>query len=163
MTVTERVSDGWYGFLGRIRHPGAESVTTGRGAAEDLLRGHKNCLVVTYRRTGEAMPTPVWFGLGEDGRVYFRTEERVGKVKRIRANDRVLVGPCDSRGKPLAPAVEGRARILPPGEEARAESAIQANFGLGRRLYKAVVGSSGSKFVYVEVTPDADPSAGAAS
>jgi len=105
------------------------------------------------------MPTPVWFGLA-DGKVYFRTEERVGKVRRIRANDRVLVGPCDSRGKPLGPAVEGRARILPAGEEARAESAIQANFGLGRRVYKGVAGS-GPRFVYVEVTPNADPGKGA--
>jgi uncharacterized protein len=161
VTVAERVSDGWYGFLGRIRHPDADSVAARSGGGFEALGGHKQCLVVSYRRTGEAMPTPVWFGLA-DGKIYFRTEERVGKVKRIRANDRVLVAPCDSRGKPLGPAAEGRARILAPGEEARAESAIQANFGLGRRLYKAVVTRSGSKFVYVEATPNPDPGEGAA-
>jgi uncharacterized protein len=162
VTFAERVSDGWYGFLGRIRHPDAKSVASARDAGYEALRGHKNCLVVTYRRSGEAMPTPVWFGLA-NGKVYFRTEERVGKVKRIRANDRVLIGPCDSRGKPLGPAAEGRARVLPAGEQAHAESAIQANFGLGRRVYKAMIARSGPRFVYVEVTPTADPGKGAAA
>jgi uncharacterized protein len=159
MTVAERVADGWYGFLDRIRHPDAKSVASSPGAGGDVLRGHKNCLVVTYRRSGEAIPTPVWFGTA-DGKVYFRTEERVGKVKRISANDRVLVGPCDSRGKPLGPVAEGRARILPAAEEARAEAAIQANFGLGRRLYKMVVARPGPRFVYVEITPNADRTEG---
>jgi PPOX class probable F420-dependent enzyme len=162
MSVAERISDGWYGFLDRIRHPDASSIASARGVGYDALRGHKHCLVVTYRRSGEAVPTPVWFGLA-DGKVYFRTEERVAKVKRIRANDSVLIAPCDSRGKPLGPAAEGRARILPAGEEAHAESAIQANFGLGRRAYKTVVARPGPRFVYVEVTPNADSGTGAAA
>jgi len=97
------------------------------------------------------MPTPVWFGLdGEE--LYFRSEERVGKVKRIRANPRVLVAPCDNRGKPLGPAAEGRARILDLDAEPAAEAAIQANFGLGRKLYEGVAMNAGPKGVYVEVT-----------
>jgi PPOX class probable F420-dependent enzyme len=151
MTVAERVADGWNGFLGRIRHPAAGEVTAPQAEGFDHLRGHKHCLVVSFRRSGEAMPTPVWFGLA-DGMVHFRSEKRVGKVKRIRANPRVLVAPCDNRGKPLGPAAEGRARILPPDAEPAAEAAIQANFGIGRKLYEGVAMNAGPEGVYVEVT-----------
>jgi PPOX class probable F420-dependent enzyme len=152
MSVAERVSDGWNGFLGRIRHPMARDVTAAETTGFGHLRGHKHCLVVSFRRSGEPVPTPVWFGLDRD-RVCFRSEARVGKVKRIRANPRVLVAPCDSRGKPAGPAAEGRARILPAGDEERAEAAIQANFGVGRRMYEGVAMSLGPEGVYVEVEP----------
>ena len=77
----------------------------------------------------------------------------MGKVKRMRANSRVLVAPCDNRGKPKGPAAEGRARILPAAEEESAERAIQANFGLGRRMYEGISMNLGPEAVYVEVTP----------
>jgi PPOX class probable F420-dependent enzyme len=151
MSLAERISNVWYSFLGRIRHPAASQLSAGGRHDFVELRGHKHCLVVTYRRSGEAIPTPVWFGIA-DGKVYFRSEERVAKIKRIRANDRVLIAPCDNRGKPLGEAVDGRARVLPPEDEHHAESAIQSNFGLGRRIYEGVAMNLGPKGVYVEVT-----------
>jgi len=152
MSVAERASDGWNAFLGRIRDPQASRVTAAEASTFDHLRGHKHCLIVSFRRSGEPVPTPVWFGL-EKGSIYFRSEKRVGKIKRIRANPRVLVAPCDNRGKPLGPAAEGSARILPPEAETSAERAIQANFGLGRRLYEEVAMNLGPEGVYVEVSP----------
>jgi PPOX class probable F420-dependent enzyme len=152
MSVAERFSDGWNSFLGRIRHPEAADVTTATTTGFDHLLGHKYCLLVTFRRSGEPVPTPVWFGLA-DGTVYARSEARVGKVKRVRATPRVLVAPCDGRGKPLGPAAEGRARIVGAAEEERAEAAIQSNFGLGRRMYEGVAMSVGPEGVYLEVTP----------
>ncbi len=77
----------------------------------------------------------------------------MGKIKRIRANPRVLVAPCDGRGKPLGPAAEGTARLLGAEEEAKAEDAIQSNFGAGRKIYEGVAMSLGPEGVYVEVTP----------
>jgi uncharacterized protein len=152
MSVAERVADGWNAFLGRIRHPAASEVTEATATGFGHLEGRKHCLLVTFRRSGEPVPTPVWFGL-DGGRVYARSEERVGKVKRIRANPRVLVAPCDSRGKPLGPAAEGTALILPAEEEERAERAIQSNFGLGRRMYEGVAMNVGPEGVYIEVMP----------
>jgi PPOX class probable F420-dependent enzyme len=127
-------------------------VTSGRSGDFGALEGRKHCLVVTFRRSGEPVPTPEWAGVA-DGNVYFRSEKRVGKVKRIRSTPRVLVAPCDSRGKPLGEAVEGRARILPVAEEERAEAAIQSNFGLGRRMYEGVAMNLGPEGVYVEIEP----------
>jgi uncharacterized protein len=152
VSVAERASDAWSAFLGRIRHPDAEHVRVGSRGDFGEFRRHKHCLVVTYRRSGEAVPTPVWFGLA-DGRIYFRTEERAGKTRRIRASGRVLLAPCDNRGKPLRPAVAGHARIMSPENEPHAESAIQANFGLGRHLYELMAMNLGPKGVYIEVTP----------
>jgi PPOX class probable F420-dependent enzyme len=152
MSVAVRIADGWNRVLDAIRHPAASELTAATRHDLNELDGHKHCLVVTFRRSGESVPTPVWFGIA-DGKLYFRSEERVGKVKRIRGNGRVLIAPCDSRGKPLGEGVEARARILRSDEEVAAEGAIQSNFGLGRRLYEAVAQGAGPAGVYVEVTP----------
>ena len=117
------------------------------------MRGHKYCLLVTYKRSGEAVPTPVWFGLG-DGKLYVRSEADVAKVKRIRNNPEVRVAPCTMRGKPLGPPAEGRARVLDQsGDRQRAEAALQANYGLGRKIYERAGGAFGIETVYLEITP----------
>jgi PPOX class probable F420-dependent enzyme len=152
MSVAERVADVWNRFLGSIRDPAAEDLKAGSRRDFEQFRGHKHCLIVSYRRSGSPVPTPVWFGLA-DGKLYFRSEERVGKIRRIRANDTVLVCPCDNRGKPLGDGVEAFARVLSPAEEERAETAIQSNFGLGRRAYETLAMKLGPTGVYVEVAP----------
>ena len=141
-------------FYDRVRSGAAKraadhSTTGGFGQ----LKGHKYCLVVTFKRDGEAVPTPVWFGLDSDGRLNFRTGSEVAKVRRIRNNPRVPVAPCNVRGKPLGPSVEGTARVLGAEDTARAEAAIQSNYGLGRRLYESAADAVGGDEVYVEVVP----------
>jgi PPOX class probable F420-dependent enzyme len=142
---------------GRMRH--ADAWSSAKAAplpperGFDSLHAHKYCLLTTFRRSGEPIPTPVWFGLA-DGKVYFRTEAGVGKVKRIRNDPRVRVAPCTLRGRPLGPPAEGRARVLGPEDAERAERAIAANYGLARRLYEAI----GERFssidqVYIEIAP----------
>jgi uncharacterized protein len=137
----------------RARDP--QSFVAARGepttSGFDALRGHKYALLVSFRRSGEPVPTPVWFGLDTDGRLYVRTEHESGKVKRVRANGRVLVGPATVRGRPLGPLAEGSARVLPADEEQRAERALARSYGLGRRLYEAVLGRGAAD--YLEVTP----------
>ena len=159
--LTNRVYD-------RVRHREAfvAAELPARIVGFAALRGHKYCLLVSFRRSGEPIPTPVWFGLDADGRLYVRTEADAAKVKRIRANPRVRVAPATVRGKPVGPLAEGTARVLPAGEESRAESSLQANYGLGRRLYEGMAaGPLGVATVYLEVTaptaPDGAPGASA--
>lgn len=117
------------------------------------LLGHKYCLLVTYRRSGEAVPTPVWFGL-DDRKLYARSERDVAKVKRIRNDPRVRVAPCTVRGKPLGPPAEGRARVLDePEDEQKAEVALSANYGLGRTVYERAGDALGAETVYLEIAP----------
>ena len=141
-------------FLDRLRDAEAFRVAREVGTASDLsgLEGHKYCLLVTFRRSGEPIPTPVWFGLG-DGRAYFNTRERNAKVKRIRRDPHVRVGPCSFRGKPLGRLAEGTARVMAEQEEAKAEAAIRSNYGIARRVYYATVGGRGEPTVYLEVMP----------
>jgi PPOX class probable F420-dependent enzyme len=140
-------------LLDGMRKPDAFEVAAKPGTAPDLsaLEGHKYCLLISFRRSGEPVPTPVWFGLAQ-GRAYFNTRERNAKVKRIRRDPHVRVGPCSLRGKPLGPLAEADARVLPPGDDAVAESALRSNYGLLRRVYYATVGGRGDPTVYVEVS-----------
>ena len=119
----------------------------------DSLRGHKYCLVVTFKRDGSGVPTPVWFGLDDDGRLFFRTGAEVAKVQRIRNERRVLVAACTVRGKPLGPSIEATARVLGTERKEHAEAAIQSNYGLGRRLYESAADAVGGGEAYVEVAP----------
>ena len=144
----------------RLRHRDAWSSASAEplaaAAGFESLRGHEYCLLTTFRRSGEPVPTPVWFGLAA-GNVYFRTEEAVGKVKRIRNDPRVRVAPCTFRGRPLGPPAQGRARVLSARQECEhAERAIAANYGAFRKLYEGA-GSRMSSIVmvYVEIAPAA--------
>jgi uncharacterized protein len=115
------------------------------------LRGHKYALIVTRKRSGEQVPTPVWFGVDDAGRAYVRTGGQAAKAKRIRNDPHVLLAPCTTRGKPKGPFAAGTARLLSTDEEAPAEAAIQANYGLFRKAYEGSAGSLPA--YYIEVTP----------
>ena len=142
-------------FYDRIRSRSARRALEGAPtrAGFDSLRGHKYGLIVTFKRDGTGVPTPVWFGLDEAGNLYFRTGADVAKVKRIRNNSGVLVAPCSVRGRPLGSSIEGTARVIPQDEKQHAEAAIKSNYGLGRRLYESAADAVGGDEVYVEVAP----------
>jgi PPOX class probable F420-dependent enzyme len=139
-------------FYDSMRRKDARRILEGQAAARgfDHLDG-RYCIVVTYKRSGEGVPTPVWFGVDDAGRLYFRTYAPAAKVKRIRNDPRVRVAPCTLRGKPLGPAAPGTARILSADDEPHAEETIQSNYGRFRRAYKAT--SPAFDAAYVEVTP----------
>jgi uncharacterized protein len=139
-------------FYDSIRRGDAAKAAEGDAGASGFghLKGHKYCLVVTYKRDGEPVATPVWFGVDAEGRLFFRTFTIAAKLRRIGANPRVRIAPCSVRGKPLGPSAEGTARIL-SGEDEHAEATIQSNYGLFRRTYESTGG--GAEAFYVEVTP----------
>jgi PPOX class probable F420-dependent enzyme len=141
-------------FYEWMRHKDAWSVadaepTTGFTS----LAGHKYAVLITYRKDGRGVPSPVWFGRDERDRVYFDTEEAAGKVKRIRNHPEVRLAPCNLRGKPLGPPAVGIARVLDPAESEYAEHIIAANYRLGRRLYEGMSAKLPVSLVYVEVQP----------
>jgi PPOX class probable F420-dependent enzyme len=74
------------------------------------ITDEKYVLLTTFRKNGEAVPTPVWIVALADGTAGFTTEIDSGKVKRIRNNPAVTVQPCTLRGKvveasPVIPAI----------------------------------------------------------
>ncbi len=90
--------------------------------------------LVTYRRSGAAVPTPLWF-VEEGGVLYVRTPAKSGKVKRLRDNPRVRVAPSDGRGNPKGAWVDGRARVVVDGAEAeRANRLVHRKYGWRKKL-----------------------------
>ena len=67
--------------------------------------------LATYRKDGREVRTPVWIAVHE-GISYVFSESRAGKVKRIRATQRVSLAACDVRGNVKSDWVEGSARIV---------------------------------------------------
>jgi len=150
-----------YPILNRGRHRKASLAARQSPGAGDFeaLRGTRQALLVTYRRSGEPVPTPVNHGLSGDGRLYFRSEPDAWKIKRIAHTPRVLVIPCNLRGKPLGPGCEGTARILEVAEREAAEGFVNANWSASMRAAERTLDRLGVPEVYVEVTAIA-PSAG---
>jgi PPOX class probable F420-dependent enzyme len=79
------------------------------------FRGQKYLSLTTFRKTGVAVPTPVWFVENND-KLYLFTNPKSGKVKRIRNNPRVRIAPCSMRGRVTGPEFGAQARILPSPE-----------------------------------------------
>ena len=139
----------------RMRDPAAFKVGAddASGGTFDGLRGSKYTLLVTFRRNGDAVPSPVWAAVDRDGRLYLLTEKDSGKVKRIRNNPQVIVAPATLRGKPKGSPVAGSSRVLPPEEWAHAEETLARFYGLGRRLYTVFFSMPEASRAYVEVSP----------
>ena len=116
------------------------------------MRDRHYALVVTFKRSGEPVPSPVLFAL-EDGNVLFRTDAGVGKVKRMRNDARVLVGPCNIRGKPLGPLAEGSARFLDSAEAEAARLALRRDYTVPMGVFESGVDRLPVPLVYVEITP----------
>jgi len=95
------------------------------------IRGQRYVSLITVRKNGAKVATPVWFG--EDGdRLYVMTRSTMGKVKRIRNNPLVEVAPCTMRGKVTSDKLFAHARILPPEEHAHARQAINQKYWMAR-------------------------------
>ena len=56
-------------------------------------------LLVTYKRDGTPVPSPVCYALDSD-RLYVWTEINAFKAKRLRNDERALIAPCSPRGVP---------------------------------------------------------------
>ncbi|MCU1374029.1 MAG: pyridoxamine 5-phosphate oxidase-related, FMN-binding protein [Actinomycetia bacterium] len=85
--------------------------------------GASTVLLTTYRRTGDAVSTPV--NIAWDGdRGAFHTWDAAGKLGRMWRNPHVTVAPCTLRGRVTGPTVAARARILGGDEADRARELL---------------------------------------
>ena len=157
LPLPSRIMAAQYRVYDRIRHRRAFEVARQEGTAEDFagLRGVRQCLLVTFKRSGEPVPTPVNFGLSPDGKLYFRSEPHVAKIRRLRRDPHVRVCPCNLRGKPLGPLTEATARVLPESESERAYAVIDTNYRPDVRVIERAYDRIGVPAVYVEVEPRA--------
>ena len=95
------------------------------------IRGQKYISLGTFRKSGQKIATPVWFG--EDGnKLYVMTRSDMGKTKRIRNNPQVRVAPCTIRGKVTGPEFGATARILSPQEHPHARKTLNRKYWMAR-------------------------------
>ena len=148
----------------RMRRATLESETApARSATFASLRRSRYIVLTSFRKSGEAVGTPVWF-VGIAGKLYVYTGGKSGKAKRIRNNPRVTVAASTMTGKPKGPAIEGRARILTAQEGAAASRELTRKYWFLRPLNDAVNSTLGlirgkrgpANIVYLEIAPAAD-------
>lgn len=86
--------------------------------------------LTTYRRDGRPVTTPVW-AAPLNGNLYVVTARSTGKVRRLRATDRVRFAPSNMNGRSILGAWhEGSGRIV-EDEQRRGEAlaALQRKYG----------------------------------
>jgi hypothetical protein len=116
------------------------------------LAQHNFMRVTTYRKSGEAVPTPVWFAQAGD-KLYVMTEADAGKVKRIRNNPQVIVEPCTAQGKVLGASALGRARLLSPDESRLANHHLNHKYGFQKRIFDLMLNVRRTERAYIEIAP----------
>ena len=155
MSAFERVARLGDRLFDRLRDRRAFALDDASATDGDLtpLRGRTYAVLVTFRRSGEAVPSPEWIALDERGRAYVKTRHDAGKVKRLRNDARAVVAPSNARGRPTGPAIRASGRVLPRHEWSHAEETLAAAYGTGRRVSERVLGGPDDLAAYVELTP----------
>ena len=109
------------------QRPGVTTMDVGTLAKSRYLS------LTTFRRDGTPVATPVWVAQQGD-ELLVHTAKSSGKAKRLRNSSRVLLAPCDTRGRVTGDVVEGIARLQDEAETAVAFSLIRQRYGLQARL-----------------------------
>jgi PPOX class probable F420-dependent enzyme len=66
----------------------------------------------TFRRSGKAVDTPVWFASADPSTHYVFSAADAGKVKRIRNSSAAQIASCDMRGGSLGEWHDGHAYLV---------------------------------------------------
>ncbi|MBL8190027.1 MAG: PPOX class F420-dependent oxidoreductase [Acidobacteria bacterium] len=107
----------------------------------------------SYRKTGEAIRTPLWFA--QDGDVlYFYTVAHSFKVKRLKNNPRCRIAPCDMRGNLKGDWVDATARPLESEEAKHADNLLNAKYGLMKRTLNFFGKLRGHQRASFAIVPD---------
>jgi uncharacterized protein len=120
--------------------------------AQGLPSLGRHSLLVTFRRDGTPVATPVWAARG-GAKLCVRSVRGSGKVRRLRADARVLLAPCTARGRPTGPPFEARARVLAREDELAAEHALRDAYGRVRALFEWTVDALRVDMCYLEIEP----------
>ncbi len=114
-------------------------------------------VLTTYKRDGTPVGTAVNIVV-EGDLAYFRTWDTAWKLRRIRNNPEVQFAPSTARGKPAAPAIGARARVLEGEGSARAGKLLARKYpALHGLLVPLVHRLRGNKTMHVELTPTEAP------
>ncbi len=120
--------------------------------------GREQCIALTtFRKTGQAVTTPVMFA-ERLGTIYVGTRADAGKLKRLRRSGRVTLAPCTYSGKITGAVIAGKARILTESLECTAAStALAKKYGfmlpLTRNAWRLFHRKAKVEEVYIAIEP----------
>jgi uncharacterized protein len=103
----------------------------------------------TYRKSGKAVITPVWF-VFERENFFVITRSGTGKVKRLRNNPNVRISPCSFRGQVKGKWIEGIASFVDPIEFPRIISLRNKKYGIQSKIISLFTVGKG-KFIIVSI------------
>jgi hypothetical protein len=101
MVVKHRLADASYWLYDHMRHRTAFEAASASGAATDFaaFEGKQYAALVTFRKDGTPVPTPVWFALlGDEGAL----DRKYGRARRV--YERVMTRPEDMLYVEVVPA-----------------------------------------------------------
>lgn len=125
-----------------------------REALQQLEAGDYLSLA-TRKRSGEFVPTPVWFAPHE-GSYYLFSAGGAGKVKRLRNFSEVRIAPCTVTGKLTGDWLDAEATLLESAaDQATALAALRRKYFLQMRLGDLFARLTGryQRRAYIRVTP----------
>ena len=100
------------------------------------LAAERYVSLVTFRRNGTEVPTPIWVAAYE-GNLYAVTDGTSVKMKRLKANDRIRLAACDARGEVRGEWAEARGRRIDDAALIqRAQQALESKYGWQVTLLK---------------------------
>lgn len=117
------------------------------------LAAHTHVLLTTFRRDGAPVATPVWV-VRDGSDLLVITGAGTGKVARIRHTPRVLLAPCDGRGRPLPggpPVVASAALLTDDVDVATVRSRIKGRYGLRYTIATALLRMRGGRGAEVAI------------
>jgi len=119
----------------------------------ESLESQKYMNVETYRRTGEAVRTPVWFV--ESGGLYFIiTRGDSGKVKRLRHNQKIRVAPCRMNGDVTGDWFDAEGSFVESEEVLNVvKSLFNQKYGAVSRITNLFSRMQRKKRVFIKVLP----------
>ena len=116
------------------------------------LADHEYAGIITYKRDGRGVATPVWFVVVR-GCLHFRTPANTGKVKRLRANPEVGFFACDRTGRRTGPTYRGSAIVHGPQAPDGIVARLNEKYGMTSRMYALTLRLPGRRALFVEITP----------
>ena len=90
--------------------------------------------LATFRKNGDAVPTPIWAAPWQ-GKLYAFSAGNAGKMKRLKNSSRARLAPCTGRGKLLGVWQDASAYIVTdPREIEHAVAALHEKYGWRMKL-----------------------------
>jgi len=119
------------------------------------LRSAPYVSLKTFRKSGIAVATPVWWAMAPDNSGYIFSAGHAGKIKRLRNNTQAELALCDVRGNLLGEWVAVHAEVVTqPLQISTALKALRDKYGWQMKIADAGAKLTGkfNKRAYIRIS-----------